>query len=131
MDFHQYYKNKMSEAEGDFMKEPLDVDAPVVERPQVAQPVQATNTNILASYVATEKSMKTALSKLGTDLSTAIVNYAKEQAVNVSNFESEQAYDDYKKKIRSTVEEKYNVTLIELLKQIGIFIDNTINSDAN
>lgn len=125
MDFKNYYHNKLNE-EGVTM-DGLDADAP---RPQpVPAPAQTGSAGMFMSYVA-GKSMKEGLSNLGADIGKSIVEYATKQLVQPTDFKSEDDYLKYCKDIRDGVEEKYNKTLVDLLTQVGIFIDNKVHTQS-
>lgn len=122
MDFKSYYHNRLNE-EGN-IDEPLDVDA--VKEPQTTQQGQSGNTGILAPYVG-NTSLKLGFRKLGEDIGMAIVEYATKQAVQPTDFKSEDDYIKYCQTIRVGIAEKSNKVLIETLQNIGLFIDQEIH----
>ena len=129
MDFKHYYHNKLNE-EGIAIKNPdgtydLDQDAPKPQPPQ--QP--AANGGLIFTYVS-GKSMKEGLSKLAEEIGKNIFEYSTKQLVQQTDFKSEDDYLKYCKDIRDGVEEKYNKTLVELMTQIGIFIDNKVHTQS-
>lgn len=126
MDFKQYYHNRLDE-EGNLMKEPLDVDAPVKEVPQA--PKAAGNTGIITPYVS-DNSLKLGFKRLGEDIGMAIIEYATKQAVQVTDFKSEDDYKKYCQDIRIAVAEKSNIAMIDLLSNIGLYIDNKIHNSC-
>lgn len=125
MDFKSYYHNRLNE-EGN-IDEPLDVDA--VKEPQTTQQGQAGNTGILGPYVG-NTSLKLGFRKLGEDIGMAIVEYATKQAVQPTDFKSEDDYIKYCQTIRVAVAEKSNKVLIETLQNIGLFIDQKIHESC-
>ena len=127
MDFKEYYHNRLNE--DGTINEPLDADAPVQEAPQ-AQPAQSTGgAGILASYVG-NTTLKLGLRKLGEDIGMAIVEYATKQAVQPTDFKSEDDYIKYTQDIRKAIAEKYNVSLRDLLSNMGLYIDTQIHSNC-
>lgn len=132
MDFKQYYRNKMNE-EG-FGGGPLDPDAPAQPQAQrqpmgVAQQAPKSNGGVcISSYLSKDKNLKSSLSEFGKAVGDAIVDFAVSQLVAEDDFENEKEKNDYMNSIRDKVTEGYNKTLIELMRNIGIYIDNTKNS---
>jgi len=127
MDFKEYYHNRLNE--DGTINEPLDADAPVKEAPQ-AQPAQTTGgSSILAPYVG-NTTLKLGLRKLGEDIGMAIVEYATKQAVQPTDFKSEDDYIKYTQDIRKAIAEKYNVSLRDLLSNMGLYIDTQIHSNC-
>lgn len=127
MDFKEYYHNRLNE--DGTINEPLDADAPVQEAPQ-AQPAQsAGGAGILAPYVG-NTTLKLGLRKLGEDIGMAIVEYATKQAVQPTDFKSEDDYIKYCQDIRKSIAEKYNVSVRDLLSNIGLYIDTQIHSNC-
>lgn len=127
MDFKEYYHNRLNE--DGTINEPLDADATVQEAPQ-AQPAQSTGgAGILAPYVG-NTTLKLGLRKLGEDIGMAIVEYATKQAVQPSDFKSEDDYIKYTQDIRKSIAEKYNVSVRDLLSNIGLYIDTQIHSNC-
>lgn len=127
MDFKEYYHNRLNE--DGTINEPLDADAPVQEAPQ-AQPTQTSGgAGILAPYVG-NTTLKLGLRKLGEDIGMAIVEYATKQAVQPSDFKSEDDYIKYTQDIRKAIAEKYNVSLRDLLSNMGLYIDTQIHSNC-
>lgn len=130
MNFKQYYHNRLEE-DGNFMREPLDVDAPVAQQNVPQKPAENNGAvGMLSTYVSADQKLKVSLTKLGQDLGKAIAEYAKNQLVTRDDFKSDDDYLQYCNIIRDTIEEKYNVTLTETLKNMGIFIDNKANERA-
>lgn len=126
MDFKSYYHNRLNE-EGN-LDEPLDVDAaPVAQEQQGKQ--AAGNTGILAPYVS-NTSLKLGFKKLGEDIGMAIVEYATKQAVQPTDFKSEDDYIKYCQDIRVAVAEKSNKVMIETLQNIGLYIDQKIHASC-
>jgi hypothetical protein len=74
--------------------------------------------------------MKLGLRKLGEDIGMAIVEYATQQAVQASDFKSEDDYTKYKQDIRKAIAEKSNVALRDMLTNIGLYIDQTIHANC-
>lgn len=127
MDFKEYYHNRLNE--DGTINEPLDADAPVQEAPQ-AQPTQTSGgAGILASYVG-NTTLKLGLRKLGEDIGMAIVEYATKQAVQPTDFKSEDDYIKYTQDIRKAIAEKSNVAVRDMLSNIGLYIDNAIHNSC-
>jgi len=127
MDFKEYYHNRLNE--DGTINEPLDADAPVKEAPQ-AQPAQTTGgSGIITPYVS-NTTLKLGLRKLGEDIGMAIVEYATKQAVQPTDFKSEDDYIKYTQDIRKAIAEKYNVSLRDLLSNMGLYIDTQIHSNC-
>jgi hypothetical protein len=127
MDFKEYYHNRLNE--DGTINEPLDADAPVKEAPQ-AQPTQTTGgTGIITPYVS-NTTMKLGLRKLGEDIGMAIVEYATKQAVQPTDFKSEDDYIKYTQDIRKAIAEKSNVAVRDRLSNIGLYIDNAIHNSC-
>ena len=128
MDFKEYYHNRLNE--DGTINEPLDVDAPVQEKPQAPAPVAQTGgAGILAPYV-NNTTLKLGLRKLGEDIGMAIVEYATKQAVQPSDFKSDDDYTKYTQAIRKDISEKYNINLRDVLTTIGLYIDNAIHNSC-
>jgi hypothetical protein len=125
MDFKSYYHNRLNE-EGN-IDEPLDADAPVKEAP--APQKQTGAAGIIAPYVG-NTSLKLGLKKLGEDIGLAIVEYATKQAVQPTDFKSQDDYVQYCREIRTAVAEKSNEVVINTLQNIGIFIDEKIHRNC-
>lgn len=127
MDFKEYYHNRLNE--DGTINEPLDADAPVQEAPQ-AQSAQSTGgAGILAPYVG-NTTLKLGLRKLGEDIGMAIVEYATKQAVQPTDFKSEDDYIKYTQDIRKAIAEKSNVAVRDMLSNIGLYIDNAIHNSC-
>lgn len=127
MDFKQYYHNRLDE-EGNLMQEPLDVDAPVQQVKPIAQPA-TTNGGMIAPYV-NKSSLKLGFAEMAKDLGDSIFEYATKQAVQPTDFKSEDDYNKYCQNMRRTIVEKYNVTLKEVLTNIGLLIDTEIHTSC-
>ena len=130
MDFKEYYHSRLNEDET-LMNEPLDADAPKQEpvaQKSVAAPSQG-GTGILMPYV-NNTTLKQGLRKLGEDIGLAIVEYATQQAVQVTDFKSEDDYTKYKQDIRKAIAEKSNVAVRDMLSNIGLYIDNAIHNSC-
>jgi hypothetical protein len=127
MDFKEYYHNRLNE--DGTINEPLDADAPVKEAPQ-AQPTQTTGgAGIITPYVS-NTTLKLGLRKLGEDIGMAIVEYATKQAVQPTDFKSEDDYIKYTQDIRKAIAEKSNVAVRDMLSNIGLYIDNAIHNSC-
>lgn len=126
MDFKQYYHNRLDE-EGNLMSEPLDADAPVKEVP--APKEVAGHAGIIAPYT-NGTSLKLGFKKLGEDIGMAIVEYATKQAVQVTDFKSEDDYIKYCQDIRTAIAEKSNIAMRDMLSNIGLYIDTKIHNSC-
>ena len=128
MDFKEYYHNRLNE--DGTINEPLDVDAPVQEKPQTPVPAAQTGgAGILAPYVG-NTTLKLGLRKLGEDIGMAIVEYATKQAVQQSDFKSEDDYIKYTQDIRKAIAENKNIEIRDKLSNIGLYIDNAIHNSC-
>jgi hypothetical protein len=127
MDFINYLK-EMRDLDGTSQRDSLDVFA----KPQVQdQTTGFTSTSFINGYLQNGEKLKVSLSRLGKDLGDEIYKYATEELVTEESFNSLDDYVSYKTLIRDNVKEKMNVSLVEILKNIGIFIDNKVNEKAN
>lgn len=147
MDFKSYYRQKIAE-ELD-QNAVLDADAPQApaqqnqaqaqaanqEAPQSDDPDDAKIPNsplygLVKSYIAKDPKMKIALSIMAKDLSEAIWRYAALEYAKKEDFDSMDDWKNYKNAIRDKVAETYGKTMLELYKNIGIFVSNTANNIA-
>lgn len=93
--------------------------------PAVAPQVHGNSgiSSIIRAYVKDGSDLKNGLKTLGDDLGKAIVDYALNVLVTDDMFESETIKNTkYEIPFRNKVEEGFNKTLSELLKNIGITI---------
>lgn len=84
---------------------------------------------IVSAYIKDDP--KEGLKKLGEDIGKAIVYFAMKEYVTYDMFESDSEQQAYEKIIRDKIEESYNKTLTELLRNIGITLVNTKVSNTN
>lgn len=125
MSFSNWYHNKLNEEQVD-MTSSLDDEAPVQQQQmpadKAAAPAAGGN---FRQYLTADTNLKASLQKLGKDIGDAIYNFAVKEYVNDDMFDSEDEKIKYVNAIRNKVAETYNINLIELMKNIGIFIENT------
>lgn len=84
---------------------------------------------IVSGYINDDP--KEGLKKLGEDIGKAIVYFAMKEYVTYDMFESDSEQQAYEKIIRDKIEESYNKTLTELLRNIGITLVNTKTTNTN
>lgn len=124
MSFSNWYHNKLNEENVD-MTSSLDDEAPVQQQQMPADKAAAPAAGGNFRQYLTDANLKASLQKLGKDVGDAIYNFAIKEYVNDDMFDSEDEKIKYINAIRNKVAETYNINLIELMKNIGIFIENT------
>lgn len=124
MSFSNWYHNKLNEEQVD-MTSSLDDEAPVQQQQMPADKAAAPAAGGNFRQYLTDTNLKASLQKLGKDIGDAIYNFAVKEYVNDDMFDSEDEKIKYVNAIRNKVAETYNINLIELMKNIGIFIENT------
>ena len=85
--------------------------------------------SIVSGYIKDDP--KEGLKKLGEDIGKAFVYFAMKEYVTYDMFESDSEQQAYEKIIRDKIEESYNKTLTELLRNIGITLVNTKTTNTN
>lgn len=73
-----------------------------------------------------KKDPKDGLKELGEDIGKAIVYFACKEYVTFDIFNSDVEQKAYEKIVRDKIEEAYNKTLVELLRNIGITLKNAL-----
>lgn len=131
MSFKDYYHKKLNE-EGYYDGRGLDDEAEYAPAQQNVQQKQTSSGNAASSlvnaYIAKGNgNLKVSLAGLGKDIGEAIFKYATEELVKAEDFDSEDVYTKFINSIRDKVAEGYNATLVEVLKNIGIYVDNQKN----
>ena len=69
--------------------------------------------------------MKANLASLGKELGDALVAFALKEYVSPDMFDGDDNRINYETAIRDTIAENYNLKIIEILRNAGIFISNT------
>lgn len=131
MSFSNWYHNKLNEEQVD-MTSSLDDEAPVQQQQMPADKAAAPkevagHAGIIAPYT-NGTSLKLGFKKLGEDIGMAIVEYATKQAVQVTDFKSEDDYIKYCRDIRINIAEKSNIAMRDMLTDIGLYIDNKMHN---
>ena len=85
--------------------------------------------SIVDAYM--NKDPKDGLKELGEDIGKAIVYFACKEYVTFDMFNSDVEQKAYEKIVRDKIEEAYNKTLVELLRNIGITLKNATNTSTN
>jgi hypothetical protein len=85
--------------------------------------------SIVDAYM--NKDPKDGLKELGEDIGKAIVYFACKEYVTFDMFNSDVEQKAYEKIVRDKIEEAYNKTLVELLRNIGITLKNAKNTSTN
>ena len=85
--------------------------------------------SIVDAYM--KKDPKDGLKELGEDIGKAIVYFACKEYVTFDMFNSDVEQKAYEKIVRDKIEEAYNKTLVELLRNIGITLKNAKNTSTN
>lgn len=118
-----YHKSRLNEDE--FTGQPLDDEAPI---PQQEMPAEApaapktSNTGAFRSFFGDD--MKASLQNLGKALGDSIYEFAMKEFVTPDDFVSEDAKEKYEVEVRDKIAEDTNLKLTEILRQVGIFLNN-------
>lgn len=123
MSFSTWYHKDYLKEEGEVDSQ-FDPEVPQREMPADKVSPQQNVSGSFKQYMSTDNLTK-GLVKLGQDVGTSIYNYAVKEFVNDDTFESEDDKIKYELAIRNKIAEDYNKKLIEVLKNAGIFIENT------
>lgn len=122
-----YHKSRLNEDE--YTGQPLDDEAPVQQQqmpadkaPAPAQKPASSNTGAFRSFFGED--MKASLQNLGKSLGDAIYAFAMKEFVSADDFVSEDAKEKYEVEVRDKIAEDTNLKLTEILRQVGIFLNN-------
>lgn len=121
-----YHKSRLNEDE--FTGQPLDDEAPIPQQEMPADkapiPAQKASSNTGAFRSFFGEDMKASLQNLGKSLGDAIYAFAMKEFVTPDDFVSEDAKEKYEVEVRDKIAEDTNLKLTEILRQVGIFLNN-------
>ena len=120
-----YHKSRLNEDE--FTGQPLDDEAPIPQQEMPADKAPApaakpAESNAFRSFFGED--MKASLQNLGKSLGDAIYDFAMKEFVSPDDFVSEDAKEKYEVEVRDKIAEDTNLKLTEILRQVGIFLNN-------
>lgn len=126
MSFKTWYHNDYLR-ENELDNSPLDVEAPVPQQQMPADKVPAAPVAPAAAGVNfkryfTDSNLKASLSGLGKELGDALVNFALKEYVTDDMFDGDDNKLKYETEVRNKIAEDYNLKLIEILRNAGIFL---------
>lgn len=126
MSFKTWYHNDYLR-ENELDNSPLDVEAPVPQQQMPADKVPAAPVAPVAAGVNfkryfTGSNLKASLSGLGKELGDALVNFALKEYVTDDMFDGDDNKLKYETEVRNKIAEDYNLKLIEILRNAGIFL---------
>lgn len=126
MSFKTWYHNDYLR-ENELDNSPLDVEAPVPQQQMPADKVPAAPVASAAAGVNfkryfTGSNLKASLSGLGKELGDALVNFALKEYVTDDMFDGDDNKLKYETEVRNKIAEDYNLKLIEILRNAGIFL---------
>ena len=126
MSFKTWYHNDCLR-ENELDNSPLDVEAPVPQQQMPADKVPAAPVAPAAAGVNfkryfTGSNLKASLSGLGKELGDALVNFALKEYVTDDMFDGDDNKLKYETEVRNKIAEDYNLKLIEILRNAGIFL---------
>ena len=126
MSFKTWYHNDYLR-ENELDNSPLDVVAPVPQQQMPADKVPAAPVAPAAAGVNfkryfTGSNLKASLSGLGKELGDALVNFALKEYVTDDMFDGDDNKLKYETEVRNKIAEDYNLKLIEILRNAGIFL---------
>lgn len=126
MSFKTWYHNDYLR-ENELDNSPLDVEAPVTQQQMPADKVPAAPVAPAAAGVNfkryfTGSNLKASLSGLGKELGDALVNFALKEYVTDDMFDGDDNKLKYETEVRNKIAEDYNLKLIEILRNAGIFL---------
>lgn len=127
MSFKTWYHNDYLR-ESDLDNSPLDAEAPVPQQQMPAEtapaapavPAQTAGGNFKRYF--TGGNLKASLSGLGKELGDALVNFALKEYVTDVMFDGDDNKLKYETEVRNKIAEDYNLKLIEILRNAGIFL---------
>ena len=126
MSFKTWYHNDYLR-ENELDNSPLDVEAPVPQQQMPAGKVPAAPVAPAAAGVNfkryfTGSNLKASLSGLGKELGDALVDFALKEYVTDDMFDGDDNKLKYETEVRNKIAEDYNLKLIEILRNAGIFL---------
>ena len=126
MSFKTWYHNDYLR-ENELDNSPLDVEAAVPQQQMPADKVPAAPVAPAAAGVNfkryfTGSNLKASLSGLGKELGDALVNFALKEYVTDDMFDGDDNKLKYETEVRNKIAEDYNLKLIEILRNAGIFL---------
>ena len=103
----------------------LDPEAQVLQQEMPADKVAPQGNNVCSfGRYFQNSNMKTGLQQLGKDIGDALYNFAIKTYVSNDMFDSEDTRLKYESEVRNKIAEDYNLKLIEVLRNAGIFLAN-------
>lgn len=127
MSFKSWYHNEYlaEDGQGHVQQDGLDPEAqvPQQEMPADKAPAPAGNGGAFNRYFQ-QGNMKSGLQQLGKELGDALYNFAIKTYVSDDMFDSEDTKLKYETEVRNKIAEDYNLKLIEVLRNAGIFLAN-------
>ena len=126
MSFKTWYHNDYLR-ENELDNSPLDVEAPVPQQQMPADkvpaaPVAPAAVGVNFKRYFTGSNLKASLSGLGKELGDALVNFALKEYVTDDMFDGDDNKLKYETEVRNKIAEDYNLKLIEILRNAGIFL---------
>ena len=126
MSFKTWYHNDYLR-ENELDNSPLDVEAPVPQQQMPADKVPVAAVAPAAADVNfkryfTGSNLKASLSGLGKELGDALVDFALKEYVTDDMFDGDDNKLKYETEVRNKIAEDYNLKLIEILRNAGIFL---------
>lgn len=119
---HNDYLNEYAEM-GYVDQEGLDPEAQVPQQEMPADKVDPQGNGSFVRYFQ-NGNMKTSLQQLGKDIGDALYDFAIKTYVSDDLFDSEDTKLKYETEVRNKIAEDYNLKLIEVLRNAGIFLAN-------
>lgn len=104
-------------------QEGLDPEAQVPQQEMPADKVAPQGNGSFVRYFQ-DGNMKTSLQQLGKDIGDALYDFAIRTYVSNDLFDSEDTKLKYETEVRNKIAEDYNLKLIEVLRNAGIFLAN-------
>lgn len=120
------HEDYLKESDEEFRdNSPLDPEAAEMQREMPADSVKQDQPAKLSfNRYFQQGNMKTGLQQLGKDLGDALYDFAVKTYVNDDLFDSEDTKLKYETEVRNKIAEDYNLKLIEVLRNAGIFLAN-------
>ena len=119
-----YHKNRLNE-DGYMDDMPLDDEAAVDQQEMPAEKNTApTNGNSSAFKSFFGEDMKASLQNLAKALGDSIYDYAIKDFVSEDSYINEDAKEKYEVEVRNKIAEDANLKVAEILRNVGIFLNN-------
>lgn len=127
MSFKSWYHNDYLKEDFQEHLDGLDPEAQVPQQEMPAEKAthEQTENNATFDRYFKQGNMKSSLQQLGKDIGDALYNFAVNSYVSDNMFDSEDAKLKYETDVRNKIAEDYNLKLIEVLRNAGIFLANT------